>query len=299
MSIYVETHIAGTIDDLLEKTQRPDLHERWDLRFTHIDYLPRLDETEPQRFLYRTRIGFGISIAGRGEAGGTRVSDSHHTASLRFWSSDNKSLILKGSGYWNYEQHPGFVRFRTRYNYQTRFGYPGRLFDRLIFQPLLGWATAWSFDRLRLWIEKGIDPAISTTNSVVHALARMTLAFIWAYHGLIPKLIIVHPDELMLLANAGLSEPLAALGVAAAGLAEIFFAVILLVFWNSRRLLLVNLPLMLFALLGVGITAPELLTGAFNPVTLNVSVIVLALIAYAVSAEIPSASRCLRKETEK
>ena len=44
MSIYVETHIAGTIDDLLDKTQRPDLHERWDLRFTHIDYLPRPDE---------------------------------------------------------------------------------------------------------------------------------------------------------------------------------------------------------------------------------------------------------------
>lgn len=299
MSIYVETHIAGTINDLLEKTQRPDLHERWDLRFTHIDYLPRPDETEPQRFLYRTRIGFGMVIAGRGEAGGTRVSESHHTASLKFWSDDPKSLILKGSGYWNYEQRAGFVRFRTRYNYDTRFGLPGRLFDRLIFRPLLGWATAWSFDRLRLWIEKGIDPAASTSNSIVHALARMTLAFIWVYHGLVPKLIVMHPDELLPLLNAGFSQPLAALGVAAAGLAEIVFGLALLVFWNYRPLLLASIPLMLLALLGVGITAPELLTAAFNPVTLNLSVIALSLIAYITSAELPSASRCLRKEPEK
>lgn len=299
MSIYVETHIVGTINDLLEKTQRPDLHERWDLRFTHIDYLPRPDENEPQRFLYRTRIAFGIAVAGEGEAGGARVSDNHHTASLKFWSDDRKSLILKGSGYWNYEQHLGHVRFRTRYNYQTRFGFPGRLFDRLIFRPMLGWATAWSFDRLRLWIEKGIDPSTSTMNSAVHALARMTLAFIWAYHGMIPKLIVMHPDEFLPLTNAGFSEPLAALGVAAAGLAEIAFAFALLALWNSRQLLLISIPLMLLALLGVGVTAPELLSSAFNPVTLNISVIVLSLIAYAVSAEIPSSSRCLRKEPEK
>ena len=299
MSIYVETHIAGTINDLLEKTQRPDLHERWDLRFTHIDYLPRPDETEPQRFLYRTRIAFGISIAGRGEAGGSRVSESRHTAALKFWSDDPKSLILKGSGYWNYEQHPGFVRFRTRYSYQTRFGLPGQLFDRLIFRPLLGWATAWSFDRLRLWIEKGIDPSTSTTNSVVHALARVALAFIWIYHGLIPKLVVMHPDEFLPLTNIGFSEPFAALIVAGAGIAEIAFGLALLALWNYRTLLLVNIPLMLAALLGIGITARELLTAAFNPVTLNLSVIVLSLISYVVSAQLPSASRCLNKEPAK
>jgi uncharacterized membrane protein YphA (DoxX/SURF4 family) len=299
MSIYVETHIAGTIDDLLEKTQRPDLHERWDLRFTHIDYLPRPDEAEPQRFLYQTRIGLGIAIAGRGEAAGTRVSNTHHTAALKFWSDDPRSLILRGSGYWNYEQHSDFVRFRTRYNYQTRFGLPGQLFDRFVFRPLLGWATAWSFDRLRLWIEKGIDPSVSTTNSVVHALARLTLAFIWLYHGLIPKLLVMHPDELLPLTNAGISEQFAALGVIAAGVAEICFGLVLLVFWMSRRLLLINIPIMLFALVGVGLTAPELLTAAFNPVTLNLSVIVLSLVAYIVSAELPSASRCLRKEPMK
>jgi hypothetical protein len=43
------------------------------------------------------------------------------------------------------------VRFLTGYDYGTRFGLPGQVIDRLALRPLLGWATAWSFDRLRLW----------------------------------------------------------------------------------------------------------------------------------------------------
>jgi hypothetical protein len=39
------------------------------------------------------------------------------------------------------------IRFLTRYDYRTRFGPFGMLFDRLIFRPLIGWATAWSFDK--------------------------------------------------------------------------------------------------------------------------------------------------------
>ena len=57
----------------------------------------------------------------------------------------------------------GRVRFLTRYDYETRFGPVGRLVDRLIFRPLIGWATAWSFARLRLWLEDGIDPGVSAS----------------------------------------------------------------------------------------------------------------------------------------
>lgn len=49
-------------------TQTPTLHERWDLRFSRIEYLPRGSENEPQRFLYATRIGFGFQVAGEGES---------------------------------------------------------------------------------------------------------------------------------------------------------------------------------------------------------------------------------------
>jgi hypothetical protein len=45
----------------------------------------------------------------------------------------------------------------------------GRVFDRLVFRPLMGWATAWSFDRLRLWIERGLEPEVVRRKSVLRA----------------------------------------------------------------------------------------------------------------------------------
>ena len=79
------------------------------------------------------------------------------------------SLIREGSGYWRYVPTGDGIRFLTWYDYRTRFGPFGRVIDRLIFRPLMGWATAWSFDRLRLWIERGIDPALSMQRSLAHA----------------------------------------------------------------------------------------------------------------------------------
>jgi hypothetical protein len=107
MGIYVEIPIRASMDDLWEKTQNRRLHQRWDLRFTQIEYLPRQGE-EPQRFLYRTRVGFGLRIDGQGESVGEREDDSGtHTSSLKFWSEDPKSLIKTGSGYWKYVPETG------------------------------------------------------------------------------------------------------------------------------------------------------------------------------------------------
>ena len=69
MSIYVETRIRGTLDELWAKTQDPAQHERWDVRFSRITYLPRPDESLPQQFSYETRIGFGLKIEGIGRDG--------------------------------------------------------------------------------------------------------------------------------------------------------------------------------------------------------------------------------------
>src|SRR6516164_3576795 len=99
MGLYVEIPIASRMDELWEKTQNPRLHQRWDLRFTEIEYLPREDQ-QPQRFLYRTRIGFGITIDGAGGSTGTKDGNcGSRTSSLKFWSDDPKSLIKVGSGY--------------------------------------------------------------------------------------------------------------------------------------------------------------------------------------------------------
>jgi hypothetical protein len=157
--IYVEILVRAPLEELWAKTQQPDLHQRWDLRFSRIEYLPRVDETAPQRFLYATRIGLGMEVRGEGESVGEKdATDGSRTSALRFWSDDRRALIREGSGYWRYVPTDDGVRFITSYDYEARFGALGRFVDRVAFRPLLGWATAWSFDRLRLWLEEGISP---------------------------------------------------------------------------------------------------------------------------------------------
>ena len=165
-SIYVESLIRGEMDELWEKTQNPKLHQRWDLRFSEIEYLPRQDR-EPQRFLYVTRIGGGARIEGAGESVGEREdATGQRTSALKFWSEDPKSLIRSGSGYWKYVPGRDGIQFITSYDYQTRFGALGTIVDKLMFRPLLGWATAWSFDCLRLWIDAGIPPEDSRNKAL-------------------------------------------------------------------------------------------------------------------------------------
>jgi hypothetical protein len=173
MSIYVEILVRAPMDALWSHTQTPELHEQWDLRFSRIEYLPRVAD-EPQRFRYATRIGFGFEVNGEGETTGERnLQDGSRSSALTFRSNSRLSLIREGSGYWKYIPTKDGVRFVTWYDYRTRFGTAGALFDRLLFRPLMGWATAWSFDRLRLWLEKDIDPSRETTRrTLVNLVGR-------------------------------------------------------------------------------------------------------------------------------
>lgn len=150
MTIYVEILINAEMQKVWEYTQTPSLHSKWDLRFTSIEYLPRSAPSEPQQFLYTTKMGFGLNICGKGRTRGTKEdNNNNYSSALRFWSDHPLSLIMEGSGYWQYVHTDEGVLFRTEYNYKTRFGYIGQFFDLLIFRRLLEWATAWSFDRLR------------------------------------------------------------------------------------------------------------------------------------------------------
>ena len=295
MSLYVEILIRAPMEALWEHTQVPELHERWDLRFTEIDYLPKGSEDEPQRFRYATRIGFGAEIAGEGMSVGARdLADGSRSSALEFSSADPLSLIREGSGYWKYVPTADGIRFLTGYDYRTRFGQLGHWFDRLVFRPLLGRATAWSFDRLRLWLEEGIDPASSLRQTIIHAVARIGLAFVFAYHGLVPKLLGPHPDEIALLRDAGISADRAGSAVMALGLAELLLAGVLLLFWRRRWPPALCLGLMALATAGVAICSPQFLGAAFNPISLNGAVACLAGIDLLAGSGLPTASRCRR-----
>ena len=294
--IYVEILICAGADEIWRRTQIPDLHERWDLRFTTIDYLPRRSEAEPQRFVYSTRIGFGLRIEGEGESTGAREDlTGLRTSALKFWSSDTKSLIEEGSGYWQYVPTTDGVRFLTWYDYRTRFGPVGRVIDRLLFRRLISWATAWSFDRLRLWIDRGIPPETSMRMTAIHAFARFGIAFIWLWQGLVPKLLFASVDERAMVAAAGL--PLGF--VPLFGALELVFAAAALCFWRWRSFFLLNALAMVGALLAVTFESPSYLVAAFNPVTLNLGMVLLSIIGYISAADLPSASCCFRNAPEK
>lgn len=184
--IYVEILIRGTMEELWEKTQDPDLHERWDLRFSQIEYLPKVNASAPQQFLYATRIGFGLNIQGRGESVGELApAQGQRTSALKFWSDDWKSLIRQGSGYWKYTPQSGGIQFETGYDYDVRFGLLGEWTDRLLFRPLIGWATAWSFDRLRLWIQDQVEPSDALLGSLKYAVARILFGVALFIFGLV------------------------------------------------------------------------------------------------------------------
>ncbi|MEU8467122.1 hypothetical protein AB0F30_04215 [Streptomyces sp. NPDC029006] len=171
MGLYVETHIRADLDELWARTQDPACHQRWDLRFTEIHHLPRA-EGEPQRFRYATRVLPFLTVSGTGVAAGERERpDGTRTSALRFSSAHPLSLIAEGSGYWRYVPDVHGVRFLTGYDYRPRWGALGTLADRLLLRPLMGWATAWSFDRLRLWLERGITPE----RALVHWLTELTV----------------------------------------------------------------------------------------------------------------------------
>ena len=295
-SLYIEIRIQSPMDQLWTLTKTPHQHEKWDLRFSRIVYLPRPDPALPQRFLYSTRIGLGLQINGEGESVGSSDGPGQARASaLKFWSHDPKSLIREGSGYWKYIQSGDAVQFLTRYDYEVRFGLAGRLLDRLLFRPLIGWATAWSFDRLRIWIEKGIDPSISMRRWLIQLSARLGVGLVFVYQGLVPKVIARHPGELAMLRPLGLSDFATSELCFELGCAEIALGVLVLFFWSLRWPLWLIVSAMPLAAVAVAFNFPAHLTAPFNPIALNLSVLALAAIALLGSNDLPSASRCLRR----
>jgi hypothetical protein len=296
MSIYVEILVRAPMNAIWSHTQEPACHEKWDLRFSRIDYLPKARETEPQRFRYTTRIGFGLQVNGEGESIGERdLADGSRSSSLKFGSGDPLSIIRDGTGYWKYIPTPAGILFLTWYDYRTRFGAAGALFDRVIFRPLIGWATAWSFDRLRLWLERGIVPEHAMRQTLVHGVARVGLALIFAYQGLVPKLGARHADEIAMLRDAGVGAGIANAELTGLGISELMLAASLLWAWHRRWPASLCIGLMLLATALVGVSSPRYFEAAFNPLSLNLAVASLAVVDLLVLPGLPSAARCRRR----
>ena len=109
-------------------------------------------------------------------------------------------------------------------------------------------------------------------------LSRFVLGFSWIYHGLFPKLLFLAPLELEMSGSIGLSESNTLLLIRFAGVSEILFGILLLVFYKRAALLYLNITALLALLFFVLIMTPQLIVEAFNPVTTNLPLIVLSLV---------------------
>ena len=109
-------------------------------------------------------------------------------------------------------------------------------------------------------------------------IARFILSFSWFYHGLFPKLIHVAPVERLMTASLGLSDKVSYLMTKSAGIAEVIFAVVIFIFYQSRLISLINIVALIALLLFVVLLQPQLLIAAFNPVTTNIALIGFSLI---------------------
>lgn len=297
--IYVESLVDAPMDALWEATQNPDEHQRWDVRFGRISHLPRSGD-DPQRFTYATTVAPGVTVTGTGEALGDRDrADGTRWSGLKFWASDRRSIIDAGAGFWRYIPTDDGVRFLTRYDYRPRWGRFGELIDRFVFRPAFGWGTAWSFDRLRLWLEEGTPPEVSRNHAVAHALAVAGLAGVFAYQGLVPKLWKLDRGEVNVWLQLGLPESVARQVVRGVGAVEAGFAVATIARSNRRWPFVVAIVAMPALAAGTAKADRSILTRAFNPGSLGLAVAALGGVALATRTRRPSSRRTLRRAPDR
>lgn len=294
--IYVEIDINCSIDKAWAFTQQPSIHEQWDLRFSSITYLEKIHEDDPQRFTYTTKVIPGIVVSGWGESKGSHEKKNGvKTSSLHFGTAQLISPIKEGRGYWQYIPQEKGMTFLTKYDYEVRFGSIGRLFDQL-FRPLMGWATALSFDVLARWIEKGESPKTQYRRFFSYYAITLLFIFIWLYQGVVPKIIGQHPLEIEMLTKLSPFEMTQATdAIIWVGVLEVVIALLFSLRKFHKALLLAQIVLFPLLTIGAVIAAPHVATSPFNVITLNVTLWVLSIIALLLMVELPTATSCKRK----
>lgn len=294
--IYVEVPIQAEMKEVWEASQNPSMHEQWDLRFSSITYLPKI-EGQPQEFIYTRTIGPFLKVEGWGKSVGTlHKENGTRSSSLQFGTDQLISPIREGRGYWKYEPQDDHVKFLTQYDYDVNFGKPGELMDKLIFRPLIGWATALSFDVFKRWLEQGELPRSQYLRFFNTYLMTLFFAFLWFYQGLLPKIIGMHPEERAMVGKTlSLSENGTTLTVLIIGIVELIIGIGWLFYRQKRHLFM--LQLIAFPLLTVAavIAIPTTALHPFNPVTFNLALIVLSIVGLYSSRDVPTARSCKRK----
>jgi hypothetical protein len=110
-------------------------------------------------------------------------------------------------------------------------------------------------------------------------LIQITLAVLWIYQGLIPKILFQSSAEIGIWQTIGLELHLAKIAVALSGLVEIAFGCTFLIWQKAAFIHQLNILGLSGLLLLIMFTDPLQLTTAFNPVVMNIAMIALSMLA--------------------
>lgn len=113
----------------------------------------------------------------------------------------------------------------------------------------------------------------------IQRLIQFSLALLWIYQGLIPKLLIPSPFEIQVWQFMGLESELATITARLSGIVEILFGCIFLLWQRSRWVHYLNIVGLLGLLLLCARIDPVQLIGSFNPMIMNGAMLVLSLLA--------------------
>nr|WP_273779440.1 DoxX-like family protein [Acinetobacter sp. GSS19] len=101
----------------------------------------------------------------------------------------------------------------------------------------------------------------------------------WIYQGLVPKLLLRSPSELQIWQFVGFDLASAQIGVMVSGVLEILFGCVFLMWRKAILPHQLNILGLGTLLLLVMVVDPLQLTNAFNPVIMNVAMMVLSIVA--------------------
>lgn len=99
-------------------------------------------------------------------------------------------------------------------------------------------------------------------------ISRLSLGFLFIYHGLLPKILWLSPVETHLVSLSGLDLPANIVSLLA-GIGEVLLGGSIIFFRKSIIPIYVAVVVLLLLLLFVGLVSPKYLVEAFNPVTTN------------------------------
>ena len=110
-------------------------------------------------------------------------------------------------------------------------------------------------------------------------LIQIALAVLWIYQGLIPKILFQSTAEIAIWQSMGLELTLAKICVALSGMIEMIFGCTFVIWPRAIILHQLNILGLAGLLLLIMLTNPLQLTTAFNPVVMNMAMIVISMLA--------------------